>query len=61
MTHDDGRRPRGRTVVGMFTRRSDAEAAIRELKAAGFTDDQIGVALQDRRTSSAICWSPPGQ
>ena len=37
----------GRTVVGMFTNRPDAEAAIRELKAAGFADDQIGVALQD--------------
>jgi hypothetical protein len=38
----------GRTVVGMFTNRPDAEAAIRELKAAGFADDRIGVALQDR-------------
>ena len=39
----------GRTVVGMFTNRPDAEAAIRELKAAGFADDQIGVALQDEQ------------
>jgi hypothetical protein len=38
----------GRTVVGMFTNRPDAEAAIRELKAAGFGDDRIGVALQDQ-------------
>ena len=38
----------GRTVVGMFTNRPDAEAAIRELKAAGFGEDRIGVALQDR-------------
>src|SRR5215216_4623691 len=38
----------GRTVVGMFTNRQDAEAAIRELKAAGFGQDRIGVALQDR-------------
>ena len=37
----------GRTVVGMFTNRPDAEAAIRELKAAGFGDERIGVALQD--------------
>jgi hypothetical protein len=37
----------GRTVVGMFTNRPDAESAIRELKAAGFGDDRIGVALQD--------------
>jgi hypothetical protein len=36
----------GRTVVGMFTNRPDAESAIRELKAAGFGDDRIGVALQ---------------
>ena len=39
----------GRTVVGMFTNRPDAESAIRELKAAGFGDDQIGVALQDEQ------------
>jgi Heat induced stress protein YflT len=39
----------GRTVVGMFTNRPDAEAAIRELKAAGFADDQIGVALQNEQ------------
>lgn len=38
----------GRTVVGMFTNRPDAESAIRELKAAGFGEDRIGVALQNR-------------
>src|SRR5215210_3881455 len=38
----------GRTVVGMFTNRPDAESAIRELKAAGFSEDLIGVALQDQ-------------
>ena len=38
----------GRTVVGMFTNRPDAESAIREFKAAGFGDDRIGVAIQDR-------------
>ncbi|MEP6688055.1 MAG: general stress protein [Gemmatimonadales bacterium] len=38
----------GRTVVGMFTNRPDAESAIRELKGAGFGENQIGVALQDR-------------
>ena len=38
----------GRTVVGMFTNRPDAEAAIRELTAAGFGENRIGVALQDR-------------
>lgn len=38
----------GRTVVGIFTDRSDAENAIRELKDAGFTEQEIGVAMQDR-------------
>jgi uncharacterized protein (TIGR02271 family) len=39
---------RGRTVVGLFTDRSNAESAIRELKDAGFTEKQIGVAMRDR-------------
>jgi hypothetical protein len=39
----------GRTVVGLFARRPDAEGAIRDLKAAGFRDDQVGVALQDQQ------------
>ncbi len=53
MTHDNvtGDSPdtetTGRTVVGMFGRRGDAEAAIRDLKDAGFTEAQIGVAMQD--------------
>src|SRR6476646_1519790 len=47
MTHDDGQTT-GRTVVGLFARRRDAEGAIRDLKAAGFKDDQVGVALQDK-------------
>ncbi len=38
----------GRTVVGMFRDRARAEAAIRDLKSAGFTEEQIGVAMQDR-------------
>lgn len=38
----------GRTVVGLFQDRSDAESAIRDLKEAGFTEQQIGVAMQDR-------------
>jgi hypothetical protein len=38
----------GRTVVGLFGHRSAAEAAIRDLRSAGFSDDQIGVAMQDR-------------
>ncbi|HEX5386536.1 MAG TPA: YsnF/AvaK domain-containing protein [Gemmatimonadales bacterium] len=38
----------GRTAVGLFRNRADAEAAIRYLKDAGFTDEQIGVAMRDR-------------
>ena len=38
----------GRTVVGLFGHRSAAEAAIRDLRDAGFADGQIGVAMQER-------------
>ncbi|HEX6107665.1 MAG TPA: YsnF/AvaK domain-containing protein [Gemmatimonadales bacterium] len=37
-----------RTVVGLFTERRHAEQAIRDLKAAGFSEEQIGVAMQNR-------------
>ena len=37
----------GRTVVGIFRQRSQAEAAIAELEQAGFSRDQIGVAVYD--------------
>jgi len=36
------------TVTGLFHLRSGAEAAIRELREACFTDRQIGIALRDR-------------
>jgi hypothetical protein len=38
----------GRTVVGLFGHRAHAEAAIRDLQAAGFPQDRIGVAVQQR-------------
>jgi hypothetical protein len=38
----------GRTVVGLFAHRSAAEAAIRDLQAAGFAEERIGVAMQER-------------
>jgi hypothetical protein len=38
----------GRTVVCLFSNRSDAEQAIGDLKDAGFTRDQIGIAIKDR-------------
>lgn len=54
MSHLDGipdTRPQqitGRTVVGLFGHRARAEAAIRDLHAAGFPPDRIGVAMQER-------------
>jgi len=48
----------GRTVVGLFARRRDAESAIHDLKAAGFTDDQVGVALQDREEQGDLLEPP---
>jgi hypothetical protein len=50
----------GRTVVGLFARRQDAENAIRELKAAGFDDQQIGVALQDQNEQRDLLDSAGG-
>ncbi|HET8624067.1 MAG TPA: general stress protein [Gemmatimonadales bacterium] len=38
----------GRTVVGLFRNRADAEQAISDLKDAGFTRQQIGIAIKDR-------------
>ncbi len=35
------------TVVAVFHSHSEAQAAVRDLKAAGFTDEQIGVAAKD--------------
>ena len=48
----------GRTVVGLFARRRDADAAIRDLKAAGFRDSQVGVALQDREEQGDLLEPP---
>jgi uncharacterized protein (TIGR02271 family) len=36
------------TVVGLFKNQVDAERAIERLKQAGFTENQIGVAMRDR-------------
>ena len=38
----------GKTVVGLFKNQVDAERAIARLKQAGFSEDQIGVAMRDR-------------
>lgn len=44
--NSESRREAG-TVVGLFRSQPQAERAIRDLKAAGFSDDQIGVIMQD--------------
>jgi hypothetical protein len=48
----------GRTVVGLFKDRRNAEAAIRDLKAADFTGEQIGVALQTTEGEARIVGDP---
>jgi hypothetical protein len=45
------------TAVGLFDVRDDAEKAIRDLKAAGFTGDQIGVAMRDRDAQGKLAES----
>ncbi|HYC33539.1 MAG TPA: YsnF/AvaK domain-containing protein [Gemmatimonadales bacterium] len=42
------------TIVGLFTERRHAEQAILDLKAAGFGEDQIGVAMQDRDEQQSL-------
>jgi len=41
-------------VVGLFDRQTDAEAAINALKAAGFRDQDIGVAMRDRSAQGEL-------
>jgi hypothetical protein len=43
----------GRTVVGLFHDRRRADDAIRDLRASGFPDDRIGLAMQDQTDGSA--------
>src|SRR2546421_818868 len=35
------------TVIGVFATRAEAEAALRDLRAAGFKDDQIGMVARN--------------
>jgi hypothetical protein len=44
----------GRTVVGLFHDQSDAERAIQRLKNAGFSENQIGVAIKDRQQQQEL-------
>ncbi|HYC32974.1 MAG TPA: YsnF/AvaK domain-containing protein [Gemmatimonadales bacterium] len=47
-------RNEGDTVVGLFQDQPAAEAAIQRLTAAGFREQQIGVAVRDREQQKAI-------
>ena len=38
-----------RAVAAVFNDRDEAEAAVRDLRDAGFNEDQLGVAMKDRR------------
>ncbi len=42
------------TVVGLFDRQTQAEAAINALKAAGFPERDIGVAMRDRTSQGEL-------
>ncbi len=42
------------TVVGLFDDQPTAEQAIQRLKSAGFTEQQIGVAVRDREQQQAL-------
>jgi uncharacterized membrane protein len=48
-------------VVGMFRNRADAEAAIRDLRNAGFAEEQIGVAMQDQPQQEELAESTGSQ
>jgi len=40
------------TVVGVFTNRADAQRAVKELKQAGYRDEEIGIATRDGQPSN---------
>lgn len=44
----------GGTVVGLFEDQPSAEQAIQQLKAAGFSEQQIGVAVRDRDQQQSL-------
>ncbi|HET8650632.1 MAG TPA: general stress protein [Gemmatimonadales bacterium] len=43
-----------RVIVGTFDDRDDAAAAIRDLRDAGFAEEQMGVAMRDRRAQEEL-------
>ena len=42
------------TIAALFPNWTSAEQAIRELQAAGFTGDQVGVAMRDRTAQGEL-------
>lgn len=42
------------TIAGLFTDRMGAERAIEDLKSAGFSADQVGVAMRDRSEQGSL-------
>jgi uncharacterized protein (TIGR02271 family) len=44
----------GATVVGLFADQAEAERGIQALKAAGFSEQQIGVAVRDKRQQEEL-------
>jgi uncharacterized protein (TIGR02271 family) len=44
----------GKTVVGLFADQAGAERGIQALKAAGFSEQQIGVAVRDKRQQQKL-------
>jgi len=44
----------GHTVAGVFNNQSDAQQALNELKAAGFSPDQISVVAKDTRETQSM-------
>jgi hypothetical protein len=56
-----GAQTTSRTVVGLFNERSRAEEAIRDLKEAGFSDEQIGVVTRDRTAPTGQPTDSSGQ
>ena len=52
--HTTTPRAAGETVVALFADQSAAERGIQALKAAGFTEEQIGVAVRDRQQQQEI-------
>jgi len=44
----------GATVVGLFADQPAAERGIQALKAAGFSDQQIGVAVRDKQQQEEL-------